>query len=255
MFTLKDFEARYKTYSNSELLDILDNPNKYQLIALEAARNELSLRKLSDSDITSARHILKVKKEKANAIAESNDRIKRNLINSTNHVVDVLNPIQQSISTSSKVIFFVSIIYTLLLFYAIWNNWDSYKYIITGDYNEQFAYTVNLFPVFLLAVGVITFWFKKKAGWILLVVYSSLSSTLCIFSSYFSFSYHFGSGQSFFPYPSPTSYILVLLFYIGTILALLRKDVLEVFTLKSSDRLGPILVGALIGILLIMLSS
>ena len=255
MFTLKDFETRYKNYSNSDLLDILDNPKNYQLIALEAARNELSSRNLSNSDINSARHTLKVKKEKSDAIAESNDRIKKKLINNTNQVVDVFNPIQQSIPTSSKLIYFVSFIYTLLLLYEIWNNWENYKYIISGEYNEQFAYTVNLFPVLLLATGVISFWFKKKPGWILLVVYSSLSSTLCIFSGYFSFSYYFGSRPSFFPYPSPTSYILVLLFYVGTILTLIRKDVLEVFSLKSSDRLGPIFVGVLIGILLIMLSS
>ena len=255
MFTLKDFEARYKTYNNSELLDILDNPKNYQLIALEAARSELNTRNLSDFDINAARHILKARKEKSDSIAESNDRIKQKLINTTDQVVDILNPIQQSIPTSSKLIFFISFIYSLLSVYEIWNNWENYKYIISGDNNEQFAYTVNLFPVFLLTAGVISFWFKKKAGWILLVVYSSLSSILCIFSGYFSFSFHFGSRQSFFPYPSPASYILVLLFYIGTILTLIRKDVMEVFSLKSSERLGPIFVGALIGVLLIMLSS
>jgi hypothetical protein len=62
-----NFSDYYKTISDTELLNILDNPDGYQLLAFEAAKEEFAKRQLSDTEIQQARQLLiakQVQKEK-----------------------------------------------------------------------------------------------------------------------------------------------------------------------------------------------
>ena len=58
MKTSNDFSEYYKTISNTELLSILDNPDGYQPLAIEAAKKEFSNRQLTDLDIKEAKESL-----------------------------------------------------------------------------------------------------------------------------------------------------------------------------------------------------
>ncbi len=51
MNKLNEFAERYKEISNSELLEILENPLQYQALALEAAKSEFTTRQLSEQEI------------------------------------------------------------------------------------------------------------------------------------------------------------------------------------------------------------
>jgi hypothetical protein len=52
------FTEYYKTITNLELLEILENPDDYQPSAIEAAKNEISSRQLSDTEISEAKESL-----------------------------------------------------------------------------------------------------------------------------------------------------------------------------------------------------
>jgi hypothetical protein len=51
MATLTNFSEYYKTISNSELLQIVENPHDYQPNAVEAAKHEFAARQLSEIGI------------------------------------------------------------------------------------------------------------------------------------------------------------------------------------------------------------
>lgn len=53
-----NFSEYYKTITNSELLDILEHPENYQLAAIEAAKKEFENRQLSEEEIEKAKQLL-----------------------------------------------------------------------------------------------------------------------------------------------------------------------------------------------------
>jgi len=258
MLTEKYFQDRYKAYSNAELIDIIDNPKGYELIALSAAKTELSSRNLSEVEFSEARDIFRYSRENANRQADRNEMIKRKLSDMGSELAENISPIQTPVPTVSKIIFLLATTFSLILFYQVWNNWNNYKYIIIGEAAEKFAYSVNLFPILLLLIGVVFFWLKKKIGWTIIIIYSAGSMVQFLFGSFLSLSYYFGPETkfSFFQQPTPSSFILLILIWIGLILTLIRKDIREVFLIRKKDEItGPMVAGLLIGIVLIMLSS
>ena len=60
MAPINDFNKHYKTISDAELLDILDNARDYLPSAVEAAQKEFLARQLSEAELREARAILTV---------------------------------------------------------------------------------------------------------------------------------------------------------------------------------------------------
>src|SRR5688572_25216364 len=79
-----DFTEKFNTYSNAQLLNIIDYPNSYQTLAVETAKAIFSTRQLSEDEIDIARQelatLLQTKEEKALQKKEENDKWKNDLI-------------------------------------------------------------------------------------------------------------------------------------------------------------------------------
>lgn len=52
---MNPFSERFKSNKNSELLNIIENPTNYQILAVEAAKDEIAMRQLSLKEITEAK--------------------------------------------------------------------------------------------------------------------------------------------------------------------------------------------------------
>jgi hypothetical protein len=52
---MNQFAERYKTFTNAQLIRIIDNQIEYQELAIEAAENELAKRQLTDDERESLR--------------------------------------------------------------------------------------------------------------------------------------------------------------------------------------------------------
>lgn len=62
-----EFTDRYKNYSNSELLKIIDNPNNFQPLAVETAKAIFESRQLSDEDIEIAKATIAIQRQEKEA--------------------------------------------------------------------------------------------------------------------------------------------------------------------------------------------
>ena len=62
MIDLDNLTAYYKTISNTELLNIIENSGDYQPFAVEIARKEFSNRRLTELEIKEAQQPLEQKK-------------------------------------------------------------------------------------------------------------------------------------------------------------------------------------------------
>ena len=52
---MNDFTEKFKTYSNTDLLKIIESPDDYQPLAVETAKIIFSSRQLSEEDIENAK--------------------------------------------------------------------------------------------------------------------------------------------------------------------------------------------------------
>ena len=58
-----EFSEKYKTYSNADLLRVIENHDDYQSQAVETAKNTLTDRQLSEMEIKIAKDELEIEKQ------------------------------------------------------------------------------------------------------------------------------------------------------------------------------------------------
>ena len=258
MYTLQDFAERYKMISTAELLEILEHPSQYQSIAVSAAKAEFDSRNLSAQDIDEARLSLADKKNKADRQNEKQEEIRGKLVNVRNVVFDTVSPVQSGISTAVKIIRITAVVFSLLVMYKIFVNFDLLVDIAKGNSRENFGFTLYFFPILVEVLANLFFWLKKKVGWLLLAFFCSYSLVEVLYGLYITVSLQF-QGQSmqyFLSTPSLPAYIMMVLFYLGTILAINRQDVREIYAIKKKGIQAPLIMGGLFGIfLLVILTS
>jgi hypothetical protein len=255
MYTLQDFAERYKMISNSELLEILQNPAQYQSIALSAAKSEFTSRNLSENEINEAKKYLLDKKNEKDKRNEKQEQIKTKLADAGNVFYDTINPIHASTSTAVKIVRLVTLVFTSLLIYKISVNFYVLLAIVKGNSGESFGYTLYFFPILVQLAATLFFWLRKRTGWLLLTFFCSYSLTEVLYGLYYSIALQFRKeGLSYlFPTPSPGAYIIAILFYIGTIFAICRHDIRGIYKIDKQKIQVPLIIGALSGIFLLML--
>lgn len=104
-----NFATLYKTISNAELLDILENPDDFQPLAVEAASIEFKKRNLSAAEIEIAKEILRGKTLEKERQKENLKKIENSFRSTGQTLLDTLNPIQEGTVNIEKTIRFIVI--------------------------------------------------------------------------------------------------------------------------------------------------
>lgn len=244
MATPIDFIEYYKTISDAELLSILDNPDDYQPLAVEAAKEELFKRGLSDAKIQEARQFLiakqlqkKIEREKVKAVETK--------IKSVGHTfIDTINPIQSGIHSTEKTIRLIVIIFGGLFLYQFIKDFKTHWGYVKDIPRFPFGSIIYLLPQILLPLATFAFWKRKTFGWTLLTVFVTFSAVGAMWLLFQSFSWKhsdFGSFDNLFPRPSPTTSIIQLIFLIVAMYVLCKTDVRAVFSIdkqKMAETIG-----------------
>ncbi len=245
MATSNNFSEYYKTISDTELLSILDNPDDYQSVAVEAAKAEFSNRQLSDIEIQEARQPLiakQIQKEKE----REKVKVVETKIKAAGHTfIDTINPIQSGIPSTEKTIRLIVIIFGGIFLYQFITGFRENLAYIKDIPRFPFESIMTLLPQVLLPVATIAFWKRKTFGWILLTVFLTFSAVGAIWLLFQSFNWKpsgFAGLDNLFPRPSPTTYIIQLLFLVGTIYVLSKTNIREVYSIDKQK------MGATIGI-------
>lgn len=107
---MTDFTEIFSTYSNSELLKIIDNPTDYQPLAVVTAQNIIASRHLSELEIETAQlELAAIRREKETKIQKKKD-IEIKVKNFGASLLSEVNPIQTEIPNSDKIIKIISLI-------------------------------------------------------------------------------------------------------------------------------------------------
>jgi hypothetical protein len=238
------------------LLDVLDNPGRYQPSARSLAKAEFEARQLSSDDVNEARQLLKLKNEKKEKQQEQVDTVRSKLTGAGNEMYETFSPIRSSIPMHEKLIRLVAIAFSLFYLYKLISGFPYILAILKGESYGSFDYTGYLFPLLVEGAAIVFFWLRKRIGWILLVAfcsYSMIAVALGLFNSIYR-QLQGGGYFDFFPTPSPVAYIVAGLFFIGTIFVLKKDDVRDVFRIQKNDLTGSVVSGVLMGLLFVVLA-
>lgn len=157
------FADLYKTYSNAQLLEILDMAEHYQPEAVQVAEDELKSRNLNQDDLRSAANELERKKLGPLADIES----VQGKETATEQIKNILWPDNPSEKKISRRIYIFSAFFALISFELVLE--------LRGVFSQR-NLTADPLDIFELAQVVLTgltivstvlFFLRKKAGWIL----------------------------------------------------------------------------------------
>ena len=231
----ESFGRYFQTIPNSELLDMIENPDNYQVLAVEAAKLEFSKRQLSNDEINAAKSLLFQQREKNNQQSDKIKSTKIKLIKATESLANTFNPIQSTIPTIDKTIRIIVIVFGILSIYQIINNYTFILAYLHDLDRSPYLTSFLLLPYIVLPIGIVLFWLRKSLGWIFLAIFLTYSGTGIIWiltkSSIWS-----GSSDmlnNIFPQPSVSLYILESIFIFGALFAICKKELRNRFTITT----------------------
>lgn len=256
MATSDNFSEYYKTISNTELLSILENSDEYQVPALEAAKKEFANRQLSEAEIQDARQILIVKQEQKEKEWEKIKIIETKIKAAGNTFIDTINPIQSGIPSAEKTIRLVVIVFGGIFIYQFVKDFRTHIAYIKDIPRFPFESILYFLPQILLPIAIFTFWKRKKIGWTLLTIFLTFSAVEAIWLLIEAFTWKssgFAGLDMLFPRPSPTTYIIQLLFLAATLYVLCKTNIREVFSVDKQKMGATIAITGFVTFLLVLI--
>ena len=125
-----EFDEKYKTYSNTELLRVIDNPEDYQQIAVETAKTIFSKRLLTEVEIKIAKDELEIERqEKLNKEQEKSEN-KDKLMNIGKSIIDTVNPIQNNTPTTEKTIKIITLLFGGLFLFQLYKEFWMIRFFL-----------------------------------------------------------------------------------------------------------------------------
>ena len=114
---MNPFLNRYETYSNADLLRVIENEGNYQVEAVEAAKDILAKRNLSDLELDEAKRVLEIEQEEEQKRIEERERMKTTAISYFYGAIDSIHPIQKSEIQAGRMVILISIVFGLIAAY------------------------------------------------------------------------------------------------------------------------------------------
>lgn len=257
MITSDDFTEYYKTISNTELLIILDNPDGYQPLAIEAAKKEFSNRQLTDLDIKEAKEPIIAKQIQKEKQQETVKAIENKIITAGNTLFDTINPIQSGIASTEKIIRLIVLFFGGTFLYLFLKNFQLH-FIYIKDFSRFPIDSILYFiPLLLLSSASLLFWKRKTSGWILLSIFLTFSIVTAVWA-FINYFFWKPSGHEWidkaFPKPDLIKLITLLVFVTGIQYVLCKENIKKVFKIDKNIMLATIGITGLLTLFLIYLS-
>ena len=241
------FSEYYKKISNVELLDILDNAQDYNPLAIAAATLELEQRGLSETDIEEARYPLLAAKLLKEMKAEKRLAWQENMHTAGESVFSAVKPGDTNEILVNKIIVWVVIVYGLEFLISLPTLFSLFR----GEFGNgaSFKFLSFLSPQLLRPVALYIFWKRKPAGWTLLAIcitYSLVADLayICVkIVSMYNYRY-------FTSWHITATDIFQLFIQASLLYVICRKDIRLIYDVVVSKMAGIIFITALLTFLI-----
>lgn len=225
----------YSGLSTIELLKIIEEKEKYQPDAIEAANRILSERNYSNDELNAAQTEINLLLNKK---IERQEKINKK-INSVNGFIDEYFGIKER-SPEKIVNLFCAGLFLYTFFSGIFNIRDLADYYYSTFTSWSIAiliYMIQLFIIYLLYI-------RSNWGWILIVAGCVILAIQNIFTFVESFSPREGFLDFLYEPINPYSQAFSFFINTGIILFLNRKNICQQFTITKNGRMATLLIPA-----------
>lgn len=243
-----EFKDRFKTYSNTALLRIIDNPEEYQPKAVETTKSILADRQLTQEEVKIAKDELEVERQEKLYKEKKKRAVEEKIKNTSKSILDNINPIQKEIPTTEKTIRIISLVFGGMFLLSLFREFGMIILII-ADFPKDWDLSVVLYFLYFILLSTATYFFykKKKRGWLLLTIFLTYSavSNIVLFIWAIEFESYEDPITMFLHTPS-YFYLLVILFFAGTIWAICRENIRSVYAISKKTMILTISITATI---------
>lgn len=245
-----EFTEKFKTYTNTELLRIIDNPDDYQPNAVETAQAIFSDRQLTEEEIKIAKDELEVERQEKLKKEEKKRAVEDKFKNISKSILDNVNPIQSETPTTEKTITIISLLFGGLFLFQLYKEFGMISYMFT-DLSEDWDSIIGLyfFPLVVAPTAIILFYKKNKFGWLLLTIYLTYSAISAFGLFILTINMEplgIAALDSLFPQTSPIPHFLTFLFFAGTIWVISRENLRTVYSISKQTMILTISITAII---------
>lgn len=231
------FQSLYKTWSNDKLLDVLDKPQEYKPIAVEAAKQELERRQLNATEMEEARLTQVARKSMEEEVPQRYQKVKEQIKGIGSKVIDtnLIEPDENPIV--DKVIFRLCLLLVTEFLLQWYIGYDFIIYLFQYPTQElDFNNWMFLYSTLLPPIAAFLLWKRNWWGWNLTMFYFvdfavSLLPTIVVSIAYpDSVS---GPLDLIFPKTSPIVYSFLMLLHAGAAWTLCKTEVKAVYGVST----------------------
>ena len=243
---MNDFTEKFKTYSNTDLLKIIEIPDDYQPLAVETAKIIFSSRQLSEEDIENAKADLESQRQEKEIQTQKKRNLENKVKNIADSFIETINPIQTGTPSVEKIILIISIVFGGLFLFQVYKEFGMLTFIFTDSGAKwDFSMVLYFFPLILVPTAAYLFYKRRKIGWILLAIFLTYSAVSAIFLFFLTLNTK-PSGipalDNFFPKTSPSTHVLIFLFFGGTLWFICKNKIREVYHIDKKTMITTIVL-------------
>lgn len=232
-----DFRKNFQTYTNMQLLKIIENPNDYQSTAVETAKALIDERRLTSEEVLTAKNELEI--EKQNDLKKDNRprELEAKMINVGKSILENTNFIQEQSPTTEKTIKSISVLFAGLFIFQLYKQFDLIVWLFAdGVQKWDLSVAAFILPLLVIPTGTVLFYKKHTLGWLLLTVlltYTAVSAIGYLILTIKSNRQHNPAFDNLLPYTSEATQLLTLLFFGGIIWAMCKQNVRAVYSINQ----------------------
>lgn len=130
---MNDFTEKFKTYSNTDLLKIIQNPDDYQPLAVETAKTIFTSRQLSEEDIENAKAELESQRQDKEIQTQKKKDLENKVKNIADSLLETLNPIYTDTPTTDKIIKIICIVFGGLFLFQVYTEFGMLSFMFTDS--------------------------------------------------------------------------------------------------------------------------
>ncbi len=225
------FTNVYKNLPTFRLLEIIENGQDYQPLAIEAATLELESRR----DIELAKTELNDKKTRDQKTADVQFQKQKEISNKAANIWGVLNPLTQK--TPEKSITLLCIVLGALFLYKSITAFHSILFefgqIANGDLYACWFMVEYLY----LPLTIFLLWKRMKLGWQLFLIWLVYGVSTDLFFLYHRFKTSTSDDplMNLMPQPDFSAYLLVLILHAGLLVFICRPGIRKLFFTEKTQ--------------------
>ncbi len=235
---MNPFIKTFSTYSNLELFRIIQTPENYQDLAVEAAQIITNERNLSEEDVEIANAQFAKEKEDSELKKTKKEAFETNAKDVVNSVIDVIHPIQRTPITTDRIIKTFCVVFGIAFFVFFYKEFWLIKFMFTDKTAKWDIITVLYFLAFIIIpTATILFFNHKKIGWMLFAIFLTYNSLTAIYDLYTMIKIQqsrFSTPFGLFPKTLPVGTIL---FFVGSMLVICKTNIRKVYGVSAKSML------------------